>query len=363
MKPIIGLFVLSFFFIGCVKDRCMSDDCGTPGLSVTTKSPIDLSYRMAGITGAGGGTVSSDGSKPVLARGLIWNTNPHPDISLTTRTNDGTGAGSFSSLITGLKSNTKYYVRAYAINSTGIAYGNEVIFTTAATDLSDGLLLYLPFTGNVGDSSGHVNDGILYGATLTADRHNTPNAAYNFSTDGAGSGTIANQVYVNSLPIYNVPSITVSVWVNLAAYFWPGNPNDPNTVILNRNEGGYSSPNSQAWTLRCNANNVNAAICEAAPGVTQNAFAVTYPTPLPLNTWTHVAFTYDATNLKIYIGGQLVATGASNLALNTNSISGISIGQSRQANGNWNNLSGKLDEVAVWGRALSAEEIKKVAEQ
>jgi len=51
------------------------------------------------------------------------------------------------------------------------------------------------------------------------------------------------------------------------------------------------------------------------------------------------------------------------LPLNTNSISGISIGQSRQANGNWNNLSGKLDEVAVWGRALNGDEIKALAQQ
>jgi hypothetical protein len=363
MKPIIGLLLISFLVSGCIKDKCMVLECDNPGVSVLITSAVHLSYTISGITGVGGGNVSSDGGHAVAARGIIWDTKPHPDVSLSTRTNDGTGTGSFSSLISGLKPNTQYYVRAYAANSAGIAYGNELIFTTGPTDLSDHLLLYLPFSGNPGDSSGHRNDGIVYGSTLTADRHNSLNAAYNFSTDGAGFGAIKDQIYVNHIPIYNVANITVAVWVNLAAYYWAGNPSDPNTVIINRNEGGYSSPNSQTWSLRCNSTNVNAVVCEAAPGITQNAFVLTYPTPLPLNSWTHVAFTYDATNLKIYIGGQLVATGASNLPLNTNSISGISIGQSRQANGNWNNLAGKLDEVAVWGRALSAGEIKELAEQ
>ncbi len=338
-------------------------ECDTLGLPVLTTSTVQLSYRISGNRSIGGGNIRSDGGHPIMARGIIWDTKPHPDISLATRTNDGTGTGSFSSLLTGLKPNTKSYVRAYAINNVGIAYGNELNFTTRVIDLSDRILLYLPFTGNAGDSSGNANDGTVFGASLTADRHNSANAAYNFYTDGAGWGTIKDRVYVNHIPIYNVPNITVAVWVNLSAYFWTGNLNDPNTVIINRNEGGYSSPNSQTWTLRCNASNVNAAVCEAAPGINQNAFVLTYPTPLPLNVWTHVAFTYDATNLKIYIGGQLVATGASSLPLNTNSISGISIGQSRQANGHWNNLAGKLDEVAVWGRILSAEEIKVLAEQ
>jgi hypothetical protein len=79
-----------------------------------------------------GGNILSDGGSPVTARGVVWSTNPNPTISLSTKTNDGTGSGTFTSNLTGLLSNTTYYVRAYASNSVGTSYGNEVIFTTVA---------------------------------------------------------------------------------------------------------------------------------------------------------------------------------------------------------------------------------------
>jgi uncharacterized protein (TIGR02145 family) len=63
-------------------------------------------------------------------------TSPTPNISLSTKTNDGSGTGTFSSSLTGLTPNTTYYVRAYATNSAGTAYGNEVTFKTLASGIS-----------------------------------------------------------------------------------------------------------------------------------------------------------------------------------------------------------------------------------
>ena len=81
-------------------------------------------------TGAkSGGNVSSDGGAAVIARGVVWGTSTNPTIALTTKTSDGTGTGSFQSAITGLTVNTRYYVRAYATNSAGTSYGNEVSFS------------------------------------------------------------------------------------------------------------------------------------------------------------------------------------------------------------------------------------------
>jgi uncharacterized protein (TIGR02145 family) len=79
-----------------------------------------------------GGTISADGGSAVTARGVVWDTSTNPRTDLSTKTSDGTGIGSYQSSITGLKENTKYYLRAYAINSTWIGYGNEVSFTTPA---------------------------------------------------------------------------------------------------------------------------------------------------------------------------------------------------------------------------------------
>jgi hypothetical protein len=79
-----------------------------------------------------GGNISADGGAAITSRGVVWDTSTNPRTNLSTKTSDGAGSGSFQSSITGLKENTKYYLRAYAINSTWIGYGNEVSFTTAS---------------------------------------------------------------------------------------------------------------------------------------------------------------------------------------------------------------------------------------
>ncbi len=78
----------------------------------------------------GGGNVINDGGQTVTARGICWSTSPNPDITSPTKTNDGTGTGVFVSNISGLTSNTTYYVRAYATNIIGTAYGVQEQFTT-----------------------------------------------------------------------------------------------------------------------------------------------------------------------------------------------------------------------------------------
>ena len=80
-----------------------------------------------------GGTVSSDGGSSITARGVVWGTSTNLTIASSTKTSDGTGVGAFQSTITGLSANTKYFLRAYATNSAGTTYGNELSFTTTPT--------------------------------------------------------------------------------------------------------------------------------------------------------------------------------------------------------------------------------------
>lgn len=81
-------------------------------------------------TAISGGEIINDGGAPILVRGVCWSAISGPTVSLTTKTTDGNGIGSFVSNISGLSPNTTYYVRAYATNSIGTAYGSEVTFTT-----------------------------------------------------------------------------------------------------------------------------------------------------------------------------------------------------------------------------------------
>jgi uncharacterized protein (TIGR02145 family) len=89
----------------------------TPVSSITDESAIS------------GGSITSDGGSAITDKGVCWSTSPNPAIS-DACTNEGGGTGAFTSSITGLEELTKYYVRAYATNSAGTAYGNEVEFTT-----------------------------------------------------------------------------------------------------------------------------------------------------------------------------------------------------------------------------------------
>src|SRR4030042_6627486 len=95
-----------------------------PELMTTTITSITKTSAVSG------GNITSEGGTPVTARGVCWNVAPNPTTS-NSKTSDGTGSGSFASSITGLTANTPYYIRAYATNSGGTAYGNEISFTTS----------------------------------------------------------------------------------------------------------------------------------------------------------------------------------------------------------------------------------------
>lgn len=76
-----------------------------------------------------GGTISFDGGATITSRGVCWSLSKNPTIS-DSKTSDGSGTGNFSSNIYGLNQGTTYYVRAYATNIKGIAYGNNMILST-----------------------------------------------------------------------------------------------------------------------------------------------------------------------------------------------------------------------------------------
>jgi uncharacterized protein (TIGR02145 family) len=84
-----------------------------------------------GTTATSGGNITDSGGSIIIERGVVWNTNGNPTI-LDNKTTDGTGTGIFTSFLVGLIPNTTYYLKAYAKNVEGIAYGNQITFTTAA---------------------------------------------------------------------------------------------------------------------------------------------------------------------------------------------------------------------------------------
>jgi hypothetical protein len=92
---------------------------------VTTKPVTDITETTA----TSGGTVTSDGNAEITQKGICWNTSENPTVSNSTITH-GPGASEFTSNIVYLITNTKYHVRAFATNSVGTTYGEDVSFTT-----------------------------------------------------------------------------------------------------------------------------------------------------------------------------------------------------------------------------------------
>lgn len=95
--------------------------------TLTTNAATNMTSNSATL----GGNVTNDGNATVTERGICYSISQNPTTS-NSKMAIGTGTGSFSNTITGLTANTTYYVRAYAINSQGTAYGNEVSFKTSS---------------------------------------------------------------------------------------------------------------------------------------------------------------------------------------------------------------------------------------
>ncbi|MFN5480065.1 MAG: LamG-like jellyroll fold domain-containing protein [Chitinophagaceae bacterium] len=120
-------------------------------ISFTTLSlPILTTATISAVTSTSavsGGNISSDGGSTITTRGVCWSTSPNPTV-LNTKTLDGAGTGSYTSLISNLIPSTTYYVRAYSTNSVGTSYGVQQTFTTlSATNNSTSFFPYINFNG------------------------------------------------------------------------------------------------------------------------------------------------------------------------------------------------------------------------
>ena len=129
-----GLEAGSTYYVRAFATNSLGTAYGTQ-VSFTTITPTIPSVQTGDVSSigiynaVGAGTVTDDGWLSVTGRGICLSTNPQPDL------NDvvypaGSGLGSFSTSLTGLDGGTTYYVRAYATNSVGTAYGIQVVFNT-----------------------------------------------------------------------------------------------------------------------------------------------------------------------------------------------------------------------------------------
>jgi uncharacterized protein (TIGR02145 family) len=166
------------------------DKCVVPTVKTTSESSVTQTSAMSG------GEVTSDGGSAVTERGVCWNTSTIPTTA-NSKTSDGTGMGSFTSSLTSLTAATKYYVRAYATNSEGTGYGNEITFTTAANLSSITTSAVSAITSSTATCGGNITaDG---GGAVTArgvcwSTTTNPTISNSKTTDGTGIGSFVSSL-------------------------------------------------------------------------------------------------------------------------------------------------------------------------
>jgi hypothetical protein len=127
---------------------------------INTSSPAGITRNTVTI----GGSIPDDGGSSIISRGICWSGSPDPTADQNSKTENGSGIGNFEVVITGLNAGKIYYARAYAINSPGISYGNQVTFTTLKAELpsvstmpADGITQYsAQCGGNVTSDGGEA---------------------------------------------------------------------------------------------------------------------------------------------------------------------------------------------------------------
>jgi hypothetical protein len=132
MKIQTAIAIILLVIITLINSSCKKEDKTSSAKisNVTTSLPTlntTASSLITSSTAISGGNITSDGGASITQRGVCWSTSSNPSLS-DSYTLDGTGSGIFTSSIAGLTANATYYVRAYAINSSGTAYGNEITF-------------------------------------------------------------------------------------------------------------------------------------------------------------------------------------------------------------------------------------------
>jgi hypothetical protein len=181
--------LIAFVIMGCGEN----DPIATTVPKLTTVAVTAITP----FTAESGGIIISDGGEEIVMLGVCWSTTPDPTVD-DEKTTNGSGTADFSSSLANLTNNTTYYVRAYATNAIGTAYGNSVSFTTGEVSLPTLTTFIISkisiFTA---ESIGIItSDG---GGTITArgtcwSTHESPTTADSKTTDGAGEETFASQL-------------------------------------------------------------------------------------------------------------------------------------------------------------------------
>ena len=212
-----------------------------------------------------------------------------------------------------------------------------------------GLIAWYPFDGNASDQSGNGNHGVVNGATLTTDRDGQANKAYSFN--GVSQGITVSDPSSQ----LNPTSLTTSVWI-----YWNGTFDTLGAVILYK--GNYNTRPNMAYSTEITQSSGGKLICRSdsagfgAGGANNPSTTLKSTSAMPINTWVHCVLTVDdGTKIaKMYVNGSLNDTKTFTGSIKQTNEQ-LSIGKYGY-NNNYD-FNGKIDDICIYNRALSASEI------
>ncbi|QII12859.1 exported protein [Candidatus Kuenenia stuttgartiensis] len=314
--------------------------------TVTTGSATDVTTNSATLNG----TVNAGGLSTTAWFEYGESSGSYGSKS-STQSASGSKDTTVSIGISGLSAGKTYYYRIAAQNSAGTTYGSEISFTTSSgtptTGTSSGLQAFYAFDDGSGttatDTSGNNKNGTITGAAWT-----TGKIGGALSFNGTSN-------YV-SIPPLNHDEISVSAWfyrnsVDTAA---------PDTIL-----GGWSWDKVEGYGLYFNQysssrDTIRFIVTSKTSEGTKTQKYATRDLVTSTDKWYHVAGTYNKTTgeQKLYVDGQLVDTQthpAGNTIVPYTYASYMAVGA---LTSNYGNMDGKVDEVQVYNRALSDQEIQ-----
>ena len=219
----------------------------------------------------------------------------------------------------------------------GVEYSDTC--NAVSGSLVNGLVAYYPFCGNANDQSGNGLNGVVNGATLTTDRFGNSNSAYNFNGINNKITTPPNSQFINN-------DISISVWINL------NNIADSGRQFL-----VVGTDTDAIWSCAYVPSQFGI-IKNQGCGSVSEAYSNTFTT---INQWEHLCYVISNTTIKIYQNGNLISTNSSIPFSNTCNHFEFNMGY--DIFGDPEYLDGKLDDIGIWNRALTQQEITQLYNQ
>ncbi|HNW89671.1 MAG TPA: T9SS type A sorting domain-containing protein [Bacteroidales bacterium] len=209
---------------------------------------------------------------------------------------------------------------------------------------TNGLVGWWPFSGNVIDSSGTGNNGIIYGATITTDRFGNSNSAYSFNgTD--------NYIEVPNNSSLNPPSVTVSVWVKINSYSHAGSGNATIESMVFKKNTLYNY--FEGYQIRLETS--NGIVCSSVASCSGDERGTCNNNITQLNQWSHFLMTANAIEMKFYVNGTLKQSSNTGFQLCFDVLP-LYFGRTAQSQFE-GFLNGVLDDIRIYNRVLNNSEI------